>query len=208
MNTELMTSMKRPRRMIFHHAAYEFRRFPLIDISAPAPDRIKAAIEIFKTVDGWHLDRWSTGCGYHYVIGNGHGVPDGYVNIWRPECYRGAHCKGQNHDSIGIMLMGDLEREQPTDKQISACSKLAKRLCIIHGLNPMGEYNKTRYGKVNKGFVISGHRDWRGHESNSCPGLLHEHLPGIRIETEERLILAAPISTVYYKGEITKKERK
>jgi N-acetylmuramoyl-L-alanine amidase len=65
-----------------------------------------------KIIDQWHKARGWRGCGYHYVITNGvltHGKPynndhDGLIQPGRPLRDIGAHCKGHNHDSIGICL--------------------------------------------------------------------------------------------------------
>lgn len=62
----------------------------------------------------WHKARGWKGCGYHYVITNG--IPtagrsyssdlDGIIQQGRDLQEIGAHCKGQNKDSIGICLIG------------------------------------------------------------------------------------------------------
>lgn len=65
-------------------------------------------------IDRWHRARGWKGCGYHYVITNGvvdPGKPysaalDGRIEIGRLLTEAGAHCKGHNHDSIGICLIG------------------------------------------------------------------------------------------------------
>ena len=196
-----MHRMPRVRRVIFHHAAYEFKEIPEVAYDSPYAERIELAMRVFNMVDSWHLARWSTGCGYHFVIGNGHGIPDGHINIWRHICYQGAHCKGQNHDSVGIMLMGNLAEHMPSQKQIEACIEIAKRKCALYTLNPLGTYSRIRFDRKNVGPIISGHKDWRGHETNDCPGSLHKLLPEIRTAVDKLLVLEAPISTVYYKGE-------
>lgn len=66
-------------------------------------------------IDQWHKEQGWDMIGYHYVIGNGyltkHGKYqsklDGLVEDGRPIEYQGAHCFGQNQDSIGICLIGD-----------------------------------------------------------------------------------------------------
>ena len=74
-------------------------------------------------IDQWHLARGWDECGYHYVITNGrldHGKPynpehDGLIQAGRLAGEVGAHCKGHNHDSIGICLIG---RHHFTGKQL------------------------------------------------------------------------------------------
>lgn len=66
------------------------------------------------TIDRWHKDRGWSGVGYHYVITNGIlRKQDTYVRAFDGIIQRGrewekigAHCKGQNRDSLGICLIG------------------------------------------------------------------------------------------------------
>jgi len=73
------------------------------------------------------------GLAYHFVIGNGSGAADGAVEIgyrWRDQI-PGPHTKNQdiNLESIAICLVGDLEKEAPTKKQMSALVELLETLC-------------------------------------------------------------------------------
>lgn len=76
-----------------------------------------------KLIDQWHKARGWQGCGYHYVVTNGvieHGKPynpalDGVVQQGRLLTQIGAHCQGQNADSIGVCLIG---RHHFTGKQL------------------------------------------------------------------------------------------
>lgn len=84
---------------------------------------------------------WSD-IGYHYVV-----HLDGSVHTGRPEHRPGAHCKGQNHCSIGICYVGGLASDGTTPKdtrtpaQKSAIDKLVKDIlarypaATIHGHN-------------------------------------------------------------------------
>lgn len=62
----------------------------------------------------WHLDRGFRDIGYHFVIGNQYPettksenyIFDGSLEIGRPIKEEGAHCKGLNHNSVGICLIG------------------------------------------------------------------------------------------------------
>lgn len=66
------------------------------------------------TIDRWHKERGWSGIGYHYVITNGVAKKhdqydpglDGLIQTGREWQKIGAHCKGQNRDSIGICLIG------------------------------------------------------------------------------------------------------
>ena len=74
------------------------------------------------------------GLAYHFVIGNGSGAPDGAVEVgyrWRDQI-PGPHTKNQeiNLESIAICLVGDLEKEAPTKKQMAALVELLQKLCL------------------------------------------------------------------------------
>jgi N-acetyl-anhydromuramyl-L-alanine amidase AmpD len=56
---------------------------------------------------------------YHFVIDT-----DGTLHATRPITRMGAHCKGHNADSIGIALMGNLDRVPPTEAQIATLTRL------------------------------------------------------------------------------------
>ena len=200
MNVTKMTNMPKIKRIIFHHAAYDFRSFPIVDDTSTDIDIRKGAEAVFNEVDSWHLKRWATGCGYHFAIGNGRGIADGSIQVWRPMQYQGVHTKGQNHDSVGIMLLGALQNKMPSRKQVDAVVHIASTLCKLYDLNPLGEYNEMRFALRNKGPVISGHKDWRGHEANGCPGGLHELLPSIRKSVAALVNLESFVFPVYSKS--------
>ena len=60
----------------------------------------------FEEVNFWHLARGWMGCGYHFIIKR-----DGIIEDGRPTDAVGAHCRGHNHDSIGIALAGGMNEE-------------------------------------------------------------------------------------------------
>jgi N-acetyl-anhydromuramyl-L-alanine amidase AmpD len=71
------------------------------------------------------------GCGYHFVIGNGTGSGDGQIEVaqrWTNQ-KQGVHCRNaRSHDvdeyGIGICLVGDLDKQPPTPRQIAAAQAL------------------------------------------------------------------------------------
>lgn len=187
MVTALMTEMKNVRRQILHHADFDFEDWPIVTMDSLANDIMNGIASVVKEVDDWHLKRWSTGLGYHFLVGNGHGIPDGYVAIGRPMKYQGAHARGHNHDSVGILVVGDLEKHGPSDAQVRGVIGICATLCFMFDMDPLGEYSRRRYLKKQNGMIISGHRDWAGHKTNNCPGMLEDLIPGIRLETESLL---------------------
>jgi hypothetical protein len=172
------------RRTGVHHAAFEFKRFPIVTMADSPEYRKLMKEEVVALIRHWHVDEngWSD-IGYHWIIGNGHGIVDGGIVMGRLEKYQGAHIKRNNHDSLGILLMGDLRDHPPTDKQVAALINLLTNICFRYNLDPTAEYSRRRFGKVGQlqeGFVIDGHNSWPGHKSHSCPGMAKELLPDIR----------------------------
>lgn len=70
-------------------------------------------------IDRWHKHRGFAGIGYHYVVGL-----NGEVSKGRPEWKIGAHVKGHNRNSIGVVYVGGLdENMKPTDTRTEAQKK-------------------------------------------------------------------------------------
>jgi len=99
--------------------------------------------------------------GYHFVIDNGNGGPDGRVEVgsrWRTQKW-GAHTGGTpdneyNNYGIGICLVGDFTSHLPTDAQITSLRRLVNYLMQTYDVPP--------------GRVI-GHRDAPAAKTD-CPG--------------------------------------
>jgi len=80
--------------------------------------------------DKYHREkrRWENGLGYHFVIGNGNGTPDGKIEIgnrWINQI-NGAHAgvEEYNHYGIGICLVGNFNESYPTAAQMESLSTL------------------------------------------------------------------------------------
>lgn len=97
-----------------------------------------------ESIDAEHRTRrdgngnpWK-GIGYHFLIGNGHGMPDGEVTAtfrWK-EQLDGAHAGNAEYNTtgIGICLVGNFEESPPTEAQIKATRQLIsglQRACAI-----------------------------------------------------------------------------
>lgn len=79
----------------------------------------------FREIDQWHKERgWLSksgiSCGYHYIIRR-----DGSIEKGRQDWENGAHVKGHNKTSIGVVWVG---RNQIADKQYQALMKLLRGL--------------------------------------------------------------------------------
>ena len=111
--------------------------------------------------DKWHRQQDWDGLGYHFVIDNGAGGPDGRVEVgyrWRNQM-TGAHCREEqgddnywNEHTIGICLVGNFELQQPTPKQYDSLGRLVRFL--------QKRYNIPTHR-------IIGHRDVK---PTACPG--------------------------------------
>jgi len=84
--------------------------------------------------DSYHRKKrgWENGLGYHFVIGNGNGTPDGEVEIgnrWLDQI-DGAHAgvEEYNHSGIGICLVGNFNQSSPTAAQMASLSVLVEYL--------------------------------------------------------------------------------
>lgn len=104
--------------IVLHHSATESGSVESID----ADHRSR------KDADG---KNW-LGIGYHFVIGNGNGMPDGYVQPtfrWTNQLH-GAHSGNAlfNSKGIGICLIGHFEQRKPTAKQLTALKQLVIQL--------------------------------------------------------------------------------
>lgn len=94
-------------------------------------------------IDRWHKNRGFAGIGYHYVVGL-----DGTIEKGRPDHRVGAHVKGHNWRSIGVVYVGGLdENMKPTDTRTDAQKQALTDLLITL---------KEKYPNAR----ISGHRDF------------------------------------------------
>jgi N-acetylmuramoyl-L-alanine amidase len=79
----------------------------------------------------WHLARGWSDIGYHYVI-----LPSGEIEVGRTLNQIGAHCEGQNADSIGTCLIGDTTF---TEAQFASLRKIHAQLqALFPGLKAYG----------------------------------------------------------------------
>jgi hypothetical protein len=112
------------RHIVIHHSATD-------NGSAASFDRLHRLVR-----------QWDE-LGYHFVIGNGRGSPDGCIEVgsrWYKQKW-GAHCGGTpnneyNEFGIGICLVGDFTRQAPTPQQLAALTRLTKYLAARYHIPP------------------------------------------------------------------------
>jgi N-acetylmuramoyl-L-alanine amidase len=101
-------------------------------------------------IDRWHRERGWAGNGYHFVI-----QLDGTRETGRPIEQAGAHVKGHNADSIGIVYVGGCDRNmRPKDTRTDA--QKTGLLCLLREL-------RAKWPKAQ----IIGHNDLDG--GKACP---------------------------------------
>ena len=75
-----------------------------------------------------HVRRMRNGLAYHFVIGNGTSTRNGQIEIgerWIKQMRGGhVHSDYMNNIGLGICLVGDFNRDQPTRAQLEACEEL------------------------------------------------------------------------------------
>ncbi|MGH8092663.1 MAG: N-acetylmuramoyl-L-alanine amidase [Chthoniobacterales bacterium] len=79
-----------------------------------------------------HVRRMPNGLAYHFVIGNGTSSGNGEIEVgdrWRRQINGGhVHSDYLNNISLGICLVGDFNRDQPTRAQLDSCAELIRYL--------------------------------------------------------------------------------
>lgn len=131
--------MRKINKLIIHHSAYPMKKttWPLIK--------------------EWHLKRGFNDIGYHYGIDSG-----GQLFKGRDESVIGAHCKGQNKNSLGVCVFGDFTKEEPTNQQLFTLFFLLEFLTKRHKLLSIDVHSHKDYGNT------------------LCPGYLEENIENYR----------------------------
>ena len=99
----------------------------------------------------WHLQRGFNTIGYHYLI-----HLDGTIEEGRDISRAGAHCSGQNRNSIGVCYVGGMTKDMKkakdtrTKQQKDSLVKLLQELIY----------------KYNKDMTIHGHNEFA---NKACP---------------------------------------
>lgn len=101
-------------------------------------------------IDRWHKQKGWKGIGYHYVV-----YRDGSVHSGRSIEEIGAHCTGQNANSIGVCYIGGLSADGKTAKDTRTPEQKAALRSLIEKL-------KAKFPNV----TIHGHREFA---NKACP---------------------------------------
>jgi N-acetyl-anhydromuramyl-L-alanine amidase AmpD len=93
-------------------------------------------------IDEMHKARGWDGCGYHAVIRR-----NGVVEWGRPFDAVGAHCKGHNYQSVGVCLVGGVDKDGNAEDNFTAAQKLSLRYVLM------------MLRRAYPGAEVLGHRD-------------------------------------------------
>tara|TARA_R100000935_G_scaffold54808_1_gene84047 strand:- start:1153 stop:1575 length:423 start_codon:yes stop_codon:yes gene_type:complete len=103
-----------------------------------------------EDIRSWHMARGWSDIGYHYVI-----YLDGSIHEGRPVGKMGAHCKGQNRNSIGIAYVGGIDKKHFKPKDTRTKEQKESLIEIL-----------TELKHLHCDLSIYGHRDF---SSKACP---------------------------------------
>jgi hypothetical protein len=118
-----------------------------------------------RIFDYYHRNvrRMRNGLAYHFVIGNGSSSGNGEIEVgdrWRRQINGGhVHSDYLNNISLGICLVGDFNRDQPTSAQLDSCEELIR-------------YLRARCGKADRQDIpVRPHREMNPPQwPTDCPG--------------------------------------
>lgn len=137
------------RMIVVHHTAMTIRN----DSRSPL-ERVRALYQYHARTLGWG------DIGYHYIIDEDGTIYEGRAG---GQNVVGGHAYCANVGTLGVVLLGNFEVEEPSQIQILSLQWLLKHLADRYGLNP-GQMTQFHGQSKN---VIVGHRDV---VSTACPG--------------------------------------
>ena len=118
-----------------------------------------------QEVQDLHMDKRSfADIAYHFLID-----PEGIIYEGREINIRGAHVQGFNTGSVGIVLLGNFNEDQPTESQVGSLQELVDYLRYTY---------EIRY--------LAGHKDYpnQSPDGTECPG---DHLYPLLISMAREL---------------------
>lgn len=149
--------------LVIHHTAV-----PVTDDARSGPERIRALYQYHSQTLGWG------DIGYHYLIDEDGQI---YEGKYGGKGVVGGHAYCNNIGTVGIALLGNFDKEQPTQTQLKSLQWLLTDLAETYDI----DLNKktTFHGKTMNPIV--GHGDLL---STACPGyVLAESLSQVRAHT-------------------------
>jgi len=86
-------------------------------------------------------DRHWGDIGYHYLIDRAGRVIEG-----RPIAYQGAHVRKQNPHNVGVMLLGNFEKQSPSRAQLVSLQNTLRQLMLTHHVSVSRVYTHRELG--------------------------------------------------------------
>lgn len=124
-------------RLTIHHSG--------VDVASDSAT--SAVVSRLGGIMNEHLERSYGDVGYHFLVDFSGGVWEG-----RSLSYEGAHVSGQNEANVGILLVGNFEKQEPSEAQRTSLIRLVSAVRDLCGI---------------KQHRVYGHRDLG---SSVCPG--------------------------------------
>jgi len=102
-----------------------------------------AVVRCMDGVLGGHLSRNFGDVGYHFMI-------DYAGRVWegRSLAYWGAHVSGQNEHNVGIVLLGNFERQRPSRAQLQSMEQLVHVVRHHYGIRRGRMYGHIDLGQT------------------------------------------------------------
>ena len=170
-----------PQNLIIHHS---------ITPRDLDPNKTEASIERNHKERGFPLSSLGWHVGYQYMIfGNGE------VRQYRKDTEEGAHCKEQsmNFKSIGICLIGDFDKETPSNKQIQSLKELMQHKLLSFGISSDKIFPHRKFA-INSATGLP----YKSCYGNKLPDDWAKQL----INQGEHMILVEEKGTFYLEGEL------
>ena len=113
-----INAMNGVKKITIHHEGWT----PFTSTSTAATyDRIESIRQIHTRDRGW------SDIGYHFVIDRQGRIVEG-----RPLAYQGAHVSENNPHNLGILVLGNFEKQTPSKKQIEALGRFTRQMMKTH----------------------------------------------------------------------------
>ncbi len=165
--------------VVVHHTAGSNDYGP-----ADVPRRIRADYAYHVQARGW------SDLGYNVVVDKFGGIWEGRAGgVGRATI--GAHAEGFNTGTLGVALLGDMTRAQPTPEAVQAVARVSAYAADVWHFDPLGTVVLTSGGspKHKSGTKVPlprvhGHRDVG---LTTCPGTLYDRLGEVRRIAAERV---------------------
>jgi hypothetical protein len=172
------------RKIVVHHTA--------------SPSNPKDPVAVLNKMYEWSItERGYSDLGYNFVIDHKGRIYEGrWARPYGPKELHdgedadgwgvlGAHAKGVNAGSCGIVLIGDFTQSQPTQAALSALVELVAWKASRHRIDPLrSETYLSLFGQRRTFANIGPHRDVG---NTICPGSVNDYLPAVRAEVAKRV---------------------